>query len=60
MLQFWRKLIGGEGAATSVEYAVILSLILMAAIVAITTFGNTTSTLWGNMDTEITTYTTGS
>lgn len=35
-----------ESGATSVEYAVMLALILMTMIVSIRSFGNSTSGMW--------------
>lgn len=49
---FWakvRKLILEEEAATTVEYAVMLSLILLTAIGAIGTFGSETGGLWSGI-----------
>jgi pilus assembly protein Flp/PilA len=44
-----------EEAATAAEYAVLLALILLALISAVTTVGNSTSGLWQNDVTRITT-----
>jgi pilus assembly protein Flp/PilA len=42
---FWNFLLGEEGP-TAVEYAVILALILIVCIVAITTLGTQTNSLF--------------
>jgi pilus assembly protein Flp/PilA len=41
-----------EEAATAVEYAVLLALILVAVITAVTSVGSSTSTVWSNVDTR--------
>jgi Flp pilus assembly pilin Flp len=38
-----------DDAATSVEYAIMLSLVILAAFGAIQSFGTQLSTLWGGM-----------
>lgn len=43
-----KKFLSEETAATSVEYAVMLAMILMACIVAIGTVGMETSGLWSD------------
>jgi len=48
-----RNFLAGEEAATSVEYAVMLGLILAAVIAAIGTVGNQTGGLWGTIDSDI-------
>ena len=42
-----------DEAATAVEYAVLLALILVAVIGAIATFGSQTGGLWGGIDTKL-------
>jgi Flp pilus assembly pilin Flp len=42
-----RRLRGDRAGTTSVEYAVILALILAAVISAVAVFGQQTGTLWG-------------
>ncbi len=37
-----------EDAATAVEYAVMLALVIMACLTAITSVGQQTAQLWGN------------
>ncbi|MCA9070229.1 MAG: Flp family type IVb pilin [Planctomycetaceae bacterium] len=42
-----------EDAATAVEYAVMLAMIIMTAIAAISSFGSSTNGLWGKIDTDL-------
>ena len=51
-MRILRQFLCGEEAATAVEYAVLLALILVAVITAVTTLGSSTSTTWGNIDTR--------
>jgi len=46
----WRQ----EDAATAVEYAVMLALILIAVIGAIGSVGSQTGGMWGNIDGDLT------
>ncbi len=46
MLNFLLRLYRDDQAATAVEYAVLLALILMAVISTITALGDSTSGLW--------------
>lgn len=48
-----RKFLWDEEAATAVEYAVMLGLILLAIIGTIGALGSTTGGLWGTMDTDL-------
>ncbi|MGE0608536.1 MAG: Flp family type IVb pilin [Pirellulales bacterium] len=48
LLRFLRE----EDGPTAVEYAVMLAMILMAAFVAVTSLGTSTSSLWGNINTQ--------
>jgi Flp pilus assembly pilin Flp len=54
------ELFQGEEAATGVEYAVLLALILMAIIAVIQTFGDTSSGIWANNNQEISAINQGS
>lgn len=47
--QLWHD----EEAATAVEYAVMLALIIIACIAAISTFGQQQNTMWGNIKGEL-------
>lgn len=47
------QLLKHEEAATAVEYAVLLALILMAIIGAIGTVGSQTGGMWGGIDTDL-------
>jgi Flp pilus assembly pilin Flp len=42
-----------DSAATAVEYAVMLALILLTAITAIASFGAASGGMWGNIDTQL-------
>ena len=53
MLQQLRQLIKSHEGATTVEYAFLLSLILMLVVAAVTTVGNRTSTVWTNNAAQI-------
>lgn len=48
-LQLWRE----ECAATAVEYAVLLALILVAVIAAIGSVGAQTGGMWGTIDSDL-------
>jgi pilus assembly protein Flp/PilA len=54
MLNYLLRLYRDDEAATAVEYAVLLALILMAIISAINALGNTTSGIWANDVNKIT------
>lgn len=49
-----KEFIAGEEGATSVEYAVMLFLIVGACIAAITTVGGESNNMWISNDVEIT------
>lgn len=53
-MQFIRNFLRHEEAATAVEYAVILALILMAVIGAISAVGEGTGNMWGGIETKVT------
>lgn len=48
-MRLWRafRAVADEQAATSVEYAVVLGLILMVVIVGIAALGGEAGSLWG-------------
>lgn len=52
-----KRLATGETGATSVEYAVMLALILLVAIGAITTLGTVNGGGWTNIEQDLTTAT---
>ncbi len=54
MLNYLLRLYRDDQAATAVEYAVLLALILIAIIAAINAVGNTTSGIWANDVNKIT------
>jgi pilus assembly protein Flp/PilA len=43
-----RQFLAADDGATAVEYAVMLALIIVVAVVAIRSLGTNTSSLWGN------------
>ena len=49
-----RQLLHDEHAATTVEYAVMLALVLLAVFSAITAVGNSTAGLWSTDTNRIT------
>lgn len=51
-MRILRQFLCEEEAATAVEYAVLLALILVAVITAVTSVGSSTSTVWSNVDTR--------
>ncbi len=59
ILQCVLRFLETDDAATAAEYAVLLALILMALISAVTSVGNSTSGLWQNDTTRITSATGG-
>lgn len=48
-----KRFLRDQAAATALEYAVVLGLILMATFVAIGLFGTRTGTLFDTVDSEI-------
>lgn len=48
-----QSLLNDDHAATAVEYAVMLAVILLVCIAAITAFGTATGDWWSNNATEI-------
>ena len=52
-MYFLSRLLWGEDAATAVEYAVLLALILMAIIGAIGAVGQGTGGMWGDIDNDM-------
>jgi pilus assembly protein Flp/PilA len=60
MKSFLKTLWRQEDAATAVEYAVMLALILIAVIGAIGSVGAQTGGMWGDIDNELTTVGFGS
>ena len=53
MIRWLQKLYRDDEAATAVEYAVLLALILMAVIGTIGAVGAQTGGLWGGIDTSL-------
>ena len=53
MLGRIRKLCSNEEGATAVEYGLILSLVVLAAMGAIVKIANSTISMWNNVATEV-------
>jgi Flp pilus assembly pilin Flp len=53
MVECFRQLVGSDDGATTVEYAFLLSLILMLVVAAVQTVGTRTSSIWQNNATQI-------
>ena len=51
-MRIWRQFLCREEAATAVEYAVLLALILLAVIAGVKTLGNGTGNMWGGIETQ--------
>ncbi|MEW4527298.1 Flp family type IVb pilin [Maioricimonas sp. JC845] len=47
------RFVRNDDATTSVEYAVVLALILMVVIVSIRALGTTSGVLWGDNQTKL-------
>lgn len=47
------RFLSGEDAATAVEYAVMLGLVLMAVFAAVATLGQNTSQSWSNSNASL-------
>jgi pilus assembly protein Flp/PilA len=60
MLKRIRHFLVADEAATMVEYAVMLALIILAMIGTIGQFGSNTSGLWGNTNTQLNSHGFGS
>jgi pilus assembly protein Flp/PilA len=52
-MELVRQLIVGEDGPTSVEYAVMLALVLLAVVGAIGAFGGEAGGMWGGIDTDM-------
>lgn len=53
IMELWRRLLHAEDGTTSVEYCVVLSMILIVVIVAIASFGNSQDSYWGRINNEM-------
>ena len=49
MVQFLENLKNDDQGATAVEYGLIIALIFLAMIGGVTTFGETTISMWNNI-----------
>ncbi len=52
-MQYLQTFLKNEEAATAVEYAVMLALILISVVATIQSLGGTVSNLFGNANSEI-------
>jgi len=52
-MQWIKAILRDDEAATAVEYAVMLAMILIAVIGAVGLVGNQTGTMWGGIDTDL-------
>jgi pilus assembly protein Flp/PilA len=59
-MQLLIKLLRNDEAATAVEYAVMLAMILIAVIGAIGMVGGQTANMWGAIENDMTSAFTGS
>ena len=53
LIQQLKRWAYGEEATTSVEYAIMLALILLVVITGIAGFGNAQNGMWGRIDREM-------
>ena len=53
MRWFLIRLLRGEDAATAVEYAVMLALILLAILASIGVVGSQTGGMWGGIEADL-------
>ena len=45
--------IRNDQAATAVEYAVMLAMIIVTCVAAISSFGNASNGMWGGIDSDL-------
>ena len=55
MRTFIKKLAGNRSGATAIEYGLIAGLIAVAIVVAVTSVGTNLNTLFGTVNTKLTT-----
>lgn len=53
MCTFLHRIVRDEAGATAVEYGLILSLIFLAMVGAVQTFGTETTNMWDRVSTKI-------
>ena len=53
IIRFIRRFLRNESGPTSVEYAVMLAMIMLVAIGAVRVFGTTTNTVWQNSSNQL-------
>ena len=49
----FKKLIKNEEGATAIEYGLMVSMIALAALGAMTAFGNNSSSMWNRVESNI-------
>jgi pilus assembly protein Flp/PilA len=54
-MRMFRRLLRDRKAATAVEYALVLALIVLAMLGGLTMFANTTVGMWNNVSTSVVT-----
>jgi len=55
MMQLLQRLMRETRAATAVEYGLILALIVIAMVASFVNVANSTTTMWNNVSTKVTT-----
>ena len=55
-LSAFKRFSKSDDATTSVEYAVLLAMILIALVIGVTSAGGGVSTWWTNIKTKVTSY----
>lgn len=55
MLKFIRRLAADRKGGTAIEYGFIATVIVVSLIASMVALGNTTTTMWGNINTKIAT-----
>ena len=59
MATLLRKLFANNRGGTAIEYGLIASLVVVAMIASVVQLGNTTTTLWNNVNTKVSNVTPG-
>ncbi|GAA0326478.1 hypothetical protein GCM10009087_40990 [Sphingomonas oligophenolica] len=59
LVRLMRKLIKAEKGGTAIEYGLIAALVVITMIAAFIGMANTTTDMWGNVNTKIETARTG-
>ncbi|UYY77672.1 Flp family type IVb pilin [Sphingomonas sp. R1] len=53
LIHLLRALASAQRGATAVEYGLVVALIVLAMIAGLTSLGNATGQLWGNMSQKV-------